>query len=120
VGEWVAILGGRGGYAIAWAIGLTAVLRFLKWLLPFVFDRLDVARGNLGKRLKHVELELEVTREALFMMLNRMAERYPADPVLVDVARILRRAWPAETPRFDPDSDLLNKLDRGEGNASAT
>lgn len=115
-----AIAGSRGPLALALAIAFAAALRFLKWLVPFVCQRLDQRADRLEAReqaverrmvarLEHVELELELYREALMLLFNRMAEKDPADPVLRDVARILRQAVPLDLS--EPDQDLIDKLD---------
>jgi guanylate kinase len=108
--------------AVALAIAFASALRFLKWLVPFICQRLDERADRIDereqrverrmvKRLEHVEHELELYREALMLLFNRMAEKDPADPVLRDVAAILRRAVPINFN--EPDQDLIDKLDKG-------
>lgn len=122
MGELGAIAATRGSFAIALAIGFASALRFLKWLVPFICQRLDeradridereqAVERRMVKRLEHVEHELEKYREALMLLFNRMAEKDPADPVLRDVARILRRAVPINWE--EPDQDLIDRLDEG-------
>lgn len=122
MGELGAIAGFRGSLAVAAAIAFAALLRFLKWLVPFICQRLDqradridereqAVERRMVKRLEHVEHELELYREALMLLFNRMAEKDPADPVLRDVARILRRAVPIDFG--EPDQDLIDQLDKG-------
>lgn len=117
--ELAAIAGTRGSYALAIAIVFAATLRFLKWLLPFVAQRIDARaewidgrekaiERRMIKRLEHVEHELANYSEALMLLFNRMAEKDPTDPVLLDVARILRRAVPIDLA--EPDQDLIDKL----------
>lgn len=109
-----------GGYAVAVAIGGAGVLRFVRWLIEFIARRLDIRADRIDareeaierrmiKRLEHVERELEATREALMLMINRMAEKDPADPVLRDVARILRNAIPIVERRDDLEG-LIEQL----------
>lgn len=100
----------HGTAALAAAILIVGLFRFLRWAIEFGCSRLDISKGDLGKRLKHVETELVATRNALFLLLNHMADRYPADPVLKDVALALRAAWPVDLVRPDPDQDLLDRL----------
>lgn len=90
------------------AIVFVGTLRFLRWLIPFVFERMDVSRGELGKRLSHVEKELDRYREATMRLVASMAERDPSNPVLIDVSRILRSALPLVPD--DDNRDLLDKL----------
>lgn len=108
--------------AVALAIAFAASLRFLKWLVPFICQRLDeradridereqAVERRMVKRLEHVELELSKYREALMLLFNRMAEKDPADPVLRTVARILHEAVPLDLG--EPDQDLIEKLDKG-------
>lgn len=66
-----------------------AVLGFLRWLIPFVFARLDVGAAALGRRLRHVEDELDRHREALMLLINETALKDPTNKVLQEVARIL-------------------------------
>lgn len=114
--ELWAIIGRHSAAALACVLALAAFFKFARWAVEFTYARVDVARGDLGRRVKHLEVELDATREALFLMLNRMAEKYPTDPVLQDVAVILRKAWPIYR---DPDADLLRKLDQGGAGVAA-
>lgn len=120
--ELGAVAGSRGSLALAIAIAFAAALRFLKWFVPFICQRLDERADRIDareqaverrmiKRLEHVEGELEKYREAVMLLINRMAEKDPADPVLRDVARILRKAVPIDFG--EPDQDLIDKLDKG-------
>jgi hypothetical protein len=111
----LATIGPKASYALAASIAFASALRFLKWLVPFLFERFDVAEGRLGKRLQHVERELASTRKALFLMLNRMAERYPTDPVLGQVAKILGEAWPVDRETRPAEQELIHKLDQEGG-----
>jgi hypothetical protein len=45
-------LGVSGPSAVALAIAFAALLRFAKWLIEFVFRRVDVSRSQLGLRLR--------------------------------------------------------------------
>jgi hypothetical protein len=87
-----------GGGAIALSIFLvgliTASFRFLKWLIVFVCDRLDIGRAELGKRLRHVEQELDAFREVAMTLLAALAKADPDNPALAHAARILRQTPP--------------------------
>lgn len=97
---------------------------FLRWLIPFVCQRLDVRNARLerrekdvehrmNKRLEFVELELELYRGATMKLVNRMAEKLPADPVLQEVARMLR-ITPRPTMALDELAEKLATIPGGK------
>lgn len=119
VGE-IALGTGRGvGAGVAFWGGL----RFLRWGIEFVARRQDVRAAQLdareqaleakfNARLAHVERELEQYREATMVLVNALFEHDPKNPVLVDVARILRGAIPR-----DKMTDEFAELTRQAGAA---
>lgn len=104
----VAALAGPG---VGAGVGLWAGFRFLRWLIEFVFKRLDVSRGHLGDRLRHVEAELDAYRAATMLMIGVVAKFDPNNPALEQVARILSRMIPRATMELDELEARLN----GEG-----
>jgi hypothetical protein len=96
--------------AVALALGLGFLLRFLKWLVEFTFARLDVSRSALGKRLQHLEAELDDYREATMLMIGVVAKIEPGNPVLVKVAQLLRRTAPHATMDVDELARRLNEI----------
>jgi hypothetical protein len=94
IGELAGSLGGR---ALAVAIVFVAAFKFLRWLAEFVFARVDVNRSALGKRLMHVEIELDAYREATFLLLGAIAKLAPDNPVLATASQILRKIPPRQT-----------------------
>jgi hypothetical protein len=102
-------LGNSRAVAVAiFAVGMTtAVLRFLKWLITFVTERLDVGRVELVKRLRHVEQELGATREVMMLLLGELAKTDASNPALRHAAQLLRSVPPIST--MDND-ELVNRL----------
>jgi hypothetical protein len=98
----------RGSLLIAIAIAVVGTLRFARWAVEFVCARADVGHARLGDRLKHVELELALQREATALLFGALADRDPVNPALRDVASILRRAVPLEKSA----EDLANLLEQ--------
>lgn len=93
------------GQGVGLGVGAWGVLRFLRWLIEFVFRRVDVNRSHLGERLRHVEQELDAYREATMLMIAVVAKLDPENPALARVALILRTIAPRAT--LD-----LNELER--------
>lgn len=92
----VAVGPGVGGGIAVWS-----VFKFIRWLVEFVFKRLDVSRGHLGQRLKHVEAELDAYREATMLMMSVVAKLDPENIALKRVARMLRTIAPRATMELD-------------------
>lgn len=110
------VLAQGGPRLIAAAIAFVGTLRFIKWAAPFVFERLDARADRIDKReleiqrrfnlrLRHVELELDRYRRATMALVNALAKKDPANPVLTEVATILSSAMPM-VPE-DPELDQL-------------
>jgi hypothetical protein len=110
-------LWGSGGVALAILIVgvLTAVLRFLKWLIEFVTERLDVGRVQLGQRLEHVEQELDAFREAAMLLLSELAKIDPDNAALFRVARMLRQTPPITGAGLDELERRLAAMPGKEG-----
>lgn len=94
-------------------------LKFVQWLCEFVARRQNERADRLEKqdaelkarfdtRLRHVEGELDRYRQATMKLVTRMGTVLPHDPVLNEVANILRGTFkPADG---EPDADLLEQL----------
>lgn len=84
-------------------VGMTAWagFRFLRFLIEFIFRRLDVNHGRLAERLRHVEYELDAYREATMLMIGVVAEKDPDNPALLRVARLLSKITPHATLELD-------------------
>lgn len=106
---FLALLKDKGSVVLALAIASVGTFRFIRWLIEFVCARADVGHKRLADRLKHVELELALQREATALLFGALADRDPVNPALRDVATILRRAVPIEQTAEDLE-DLLNQL----------
>jgi hypothetical protein len=105
--EHVAIDTGRGiGLGLV-ALGL---LRFLRWLIEFAFQRFDINRSQLGLRLKYVENELDAYREATMLLLGVVAKLDAENPALLKVAHILRSIAPRATLDLDELARRLNDM----------
>lgn len=96
---------------IGGGIGVWAVFKFIRWLVEFVFKRLDVSRGHLGQRLKHVEAELDAYREATMLMMSVLARLDPENSALKRVARMLRTIAPRSTMELDELETRLKEVD---------
>jgi hypothetical protein len=107
-------IAGVAGKPIAIAVAFGATLRFLKWLLPFVVDRLDVGRGELAKRLKHVELELDDYRELAMLLISVVAKIDATNPALTLAAERLRKRAPQATLELAELIDQLNAIPGGK------
>lgn len=92
-----------GGGLAAWA-----GFKFVRWLVEFIFARLDIRRSQLGQRLRHVELELDNFREAVFILMNALAAKDPTNKALQEAAERLRK-----TPRATLELDDLEARLRG-------
>lgn len=103
-----------------------AAFAFLRWLIPFACQRLDAradrlerrekdVESRMNKRLEFVELELDLYRSATMKLVNRMAEKLPADPILQEVARMLRIA-PRPTASLDELAEKLAAIPATGGN----
>lgn len=103
-------LWGTGSRAIAAAVGLGVIFRFVRWLVEFVFKRLDVSRSHLGERLKHVEVELDAYREATMLMIGVVAKIDPDNAALERVAQILRTTAPRTKLDLDELVERLAEL----------
>jgi hypothetical protein len=111
------------GPGIGAGVGTWAGFRFVRWLVEFVWKRLDVRHERLAKkekdlerrydlRLKHLEHELAQTRKAMMLLLNHVAREDPTAVVLVTVAELL------DGERLPPASDpALDELARKAGDA---
>jgi hypothetical protein len=119
--ESIAIGAGQG---IGSGVGVWAGLRFIRWSVEFVAKRLDLRSSRLDQRerdleqrfnarLHQIEQELDRYRRATMRLVNRMAQQLPQDPVLAEVAEILRSAVPL--PTDDIGSDLMDRLNRIPG-----
>lgn len=97
-----------GSRTIAAAIALVGLLRFLRWLVPFLCERLDRRSERLGlretaiehkmnQRLKHVEQELARWRTATMCLFNALAKKDPTNPALGIFAQIINEAIPINT-----------------------
>lgn len=95
---------------MALALGLGFALRFLKWLIEFVFQRLDVSRSQIGLRLKYVENELDAYREATMLMIGVVAKLDPENPALLKVAQILKSIAPRATLDLDEIARRLSEM----------
>lgn len=103
------------GPGIGAGLGMWAGFRFIRWLVEFVFKRLDISRSHLGERLKHVEVELDAYREATMLMINVVAKIDPDNIVLQRVAQILATTAPRTKLDTDELVAALNNLPgRGE------
>lgn len=107
--------------ALALALGFTATLRFAKWLVPFICQRLDVrnvrleakeraADSRMNKRILHLEMELDCFREATMKLLNVVAEIAPGHRALADVARMIRKTPPIAGVELDELTARLNGI----------
>jgi hypothetical protein len=118
------------GPGIGGGIGAWAAFRFIRWGVEFIFSRTDIRATRMdvrekalelrfNERLRHVERELELYRDALMFLVNHVAERDPANPALQHVSRMLRGAWPVHNPvtnkSGDDCSDVIDKLNKVPG-----
>jgi hypothetical protein len=104
------LLSGRPTALLALSIALFAVLRFLRWFLPFFFERLDNGRDALAARLKHVEIELDAYREVAMLMIGVVGKIDPDNPALVHAMSLLRKRPPASTLDVEEISRRLNTI----------
>lgn len=95
--EQLTSVAAAAGTGIGGGIGAIAAFKFIRWLIEFVFQRLDVNRSHLGARLRHVEQELDAYREATMLMISVVAKIDPDNSALERVARILRMTVPRAT-----------------------
>lgn len=118
----VALATQGGPRVLAVAIAFVGGLKFVKWAAEFVCSRLDkraaylaelelVVNRRFNDRLKHVEMELDRFRWATMKLVNALAVKDPANPVLTEVASFLSKA----TPIVPPDQDLDELAARAEG-----
>lgn len=107
----VATIAGPG---IGGGIGLWAGFRFLRWLIEFVFKRLDVNRGHLADRLRHVEQELDAYREATMLMIGVVAKLDADNPALMRVARLLSTIAPRATIELNELERRLRETDHAK------
>jgi hypothetical protein len=116
----VAIGAGQG---VGTGVGAWACFRFVRWLVEFIFKRLDIRSARMDareqalearydNRLSHLETELSRTQRAMTLLLNDTARRDPSNPVLQRVAELLHPVIP--TPENDPS---LNHLAQQAGEA---
>lgn len=103
------------GPGVGGGIGVWAGFRFVRWLIEFVFRRLDVNHGRLAERLRHVEQELDAYREATMLMIGVVAKTDPDNPALLRVARLLSTITPHATIELD---ELQERLNRTRGTRS--
>lgn len=120
-----------GPRLVALAIAAAAALQFFRWAVEFVCRRMDARADRLDQRersielrfdsrLKHLELEVEQFREATMLLFGVLAEQDPANPALRDVAKILRKAWPATASSPTGDmAELLAKIDAADRGGKA-
>jgi len=109
---WLILAGQAGVRWLAGAIALFAALRFLKWLIPFVFERMDVSHKHLGQRIQHLEVELDCYREVAMMLISAVASIEPGHPSLVRAARLLRDRAPRTTLELDELYERLAQMER--------
>lgn len=106
------------GPGVGTGIGLWGAFRFVRWLVEFIWKRMDVRNARLDAkekaleerydaRLDHVERELTSTRRAMMLLLNDVARRDPANPVLQRVADLLHPVFPAT--ESDPAMENLTR-----------
>lgn len=96
---------GVGGGIAAWS-----AFKFLRWLLEFIFTRLDIRRSQLGQRLGHVEQELDAYREATMLLLGVVARLDANNPALLRVAALIRSTAPRATLDVDEIIDQLKAM----------
>jgi hypothetical protein len=119
--ESVAIGASQG---IGGGIGAWAALRFVRWFIEFLAKRFDLRAARLDQRelaieekfnarLRTVEQELDRYRRATMRLVNRLATQLPQDPVLAEVAEILRSAVPM--PKDDLGGDVMDRLNEIPG-----
>lgn len=96
--------------AAALALGLGLVFRFVKWAVEFAFARFDVNRSQLGRRLRHVEQELDAYREATMLLIGVVAKIAPENPALLRVSQILSTIAPRATIELDELTRRLNDI----------
>jgi hypothetical protein len=99
------------GPGVGGGIAVWSGFKFVRWMVEFVFRRLDVSRSHLGQRLRHVEQELDAYREATMLMIGVVAKLDPDNAALIKVARMLRTITPRATLELDELEARLN----GEG-----
>lgn len=87
-----------------------ATFTFLRWLIPFVFARLDVGAAALGRQMKELKAELDRYRDATMLLVNELALKDPANPVLREAARILRSTPTRPSMEVDEIVSGLAKL----------
>lgn len=97
------------GPGVGAGIGTWAGLKFIRWLVEFIFARLDVRRSDIGKRVQHLEIDLDNVREAMMILFNALATQDPKNPALIDAVVRLRK-----TPRVTLELDELEKRLREE------
>lgn len=121
----VALATQSGPRLLAGALVFVGGLRFARWAIEFVAERLDSRADRLTERedaverrfnlrLKHVEQELDRYREATMLLVNAFAEIEPGNPVLSEVAKILRRSVPVAPPSAELDG-LMDRLSAAPG-----
>lgn len=119
-GDGLTAAAGVGGTAIGISVALAAALRFVRWFSEFLAKRLDARADRLdraeqaierrmNKRLEHVEAELARYRLATMKLMGAFAEIAPGNPVLAEVAKILRETMPIVPPDGKLDG-LIDKL----------
>lgn len=88
------------GVPVGYGLGSIAGFRFARWLIEFVFRRMDVRNARFtakeqaletryDQRLRHLEEELARTQKAMTLLLNDVARRDSANPILQRVAELL-------------------------------
>lgn len=92
---------GAAPAAIGGGIGLWAGFRFVRWLIEFIFRRLDVNHSRIAERLRHVEQELDAYRTVTMLMIGVVAKIDPDNPALLRVSRILSSIVPRATMELD-------------------
>lgn len=107
---------GAAGAGVGGGIAVFAVLKFVRWLVEFIYARLDVGHARISSRLAHVEQELDAWREFGMVMMHALARIDPDNPALAHAAQLLRKTAPIATMDLD---ELMERLDGIEGSASS-
>jgi hypothetical protein len=106
----LAMIGPKASYALAASIAFASrCCAFSNGWCRSCASASTSPRGALGKRLKHVERELAGDAQGAVPAAQPHGRRYPADPVLGEVAKILGEAWPVDRETRPAEQDLIDK-----------
>jgi hypothetical protein len=106
---WSAVTA-RGSAFLASAIAFVGLLRFCKWLLEFVAARIDIGSTHLGRRIRHLEVELNSYREVAMLMIGVVAKIDPDNPALLTAAKCLSQHAPVATMELDELERRLSEI----------